>query len=280
MKTVLNGKPIKRQINKAAKFLISGMVLAGTYGFAGSLSAKGMHAGSVDLVVQANKAMVMSEKIGKDYLYIGNKIATRAASMELKKALAGLQKNYAYLEKSINHPETKNLLTFVNMSYESLQEAIKQPYTLDNAQMVLDYTTMVTEGMAHIADLEKGKMKSDAFAKLAGANPLIEAVAKYYMAYQAGIKDDNTVAIMKETVEKVDKHIQWRTNYPKNNVSMNQIMTKVQRLWKVVKKFYLNIDEGGLPFIVYKTADDIGKNLMIYNTMFIKIQKERAKAGK
>jgi len=46
--------------------------------------------------------------------------------------------NQAKLAEMINDPEIKNLLEFVNMSLSELEEIVKKPFSLDNAQLVLD----------------------------------------------------------------------------------------------------------------------------------------------
>jgi hypothetical protein len=238
------------------------------------------NAGAIEIVVNANRAKLMVEKIAKDYLYIGNKVATRPASAEMKASIKKMKKFQAFFANSINDPKIKNLLEFAGMAHESLMEGLKQPYTTDNALVVLDNAEMLTEGMAHIANLKMKELGDIPFVKAAGANPMIEAIAKYYMAYQAGIHDENTVAIMNETVDNFGKQIEWRVKYPDNTVAMNQIMAKIQRQWKIVQKFYKSIEEGGLPFIVYKTTLAIDKQLMEYNKEFLKIEKAKTKAKK
>jgi len=219
---------------------------------------------------------LMSEKITKDYLYAGNNVGVRQAKQEMKKSLKTFEDKYKVLDESINDPKSKNLLVFMQMSFEELNDLVGQPYSLDNAQIALDLSATILEGARFIAeDLRKSVGFTDKNV-VNGMRAYFESIAKYYMAYQAGIKDDNTIKLMKETVKAAGETIDNLAKDPRNTVAMNQKMNKAQRLWGVVYKFYLDIDKGGLPFIVYKTTKDLNKNIKSYSQEMGKVMKAKA----
>jgi hypothetical protein len=113
-----------------------------------------------------------------------------------------------------------------------------------------------------------------------GLVPNIETIAKYYIAYTAGIKDENTVALMQEAVVEVSEMIDRREKYQGNTVEMNKNINKAKQLWDIVYKFYLDIDSNGLPFIVLKTTTDLKKTCTKYNKSYIKKRRAEIKAGK
>jgi len=84
------------------------------------------------------------------------------------------------------------------------------------------------------------------------------------MAYQSGIRDANTVRQMNKTVKKFGEALKEMKNRPGNSEQMNRILNKIDRLWGVVKRFYLDIEEGGLPLIVYQTTGKLEENLGNY----------------
>lgn len=211
-----------------------------------------------------------AEKLTKAYLYKGNNEAVRQSSAELKEVPEKFLKAYEVLNQSINDPKNKNLLLFMKMSYDELTGLIKQPYSLDNAQIILDLSATILEGAKFIAvDLKKSA--GVAKTTLPGTRILFESIAKYYMAYQAGIKDDNTITLMKDTVDRAGKAIEGMAKFRDNTVAMNQKINKAKRLWSIVYKFYLDIDKGGLPFIVYKTSGDLEKTIKIYQLDMMKV---------
>jgi len=205
-----------------------------------------------------------AEKLTKAYLYTGNNEAIRQASAEMKISQKAFGEAYKILDQSINDPKSKNLLVFMKMSYDELLDTINQPYSLDNAQVALDLSATILEGARFIANDLKESIGFKNQHLINGLSIYFESIPKYYMAYQAGIKDDNTIKLMKETVDTAGKAIEGLAKSSHNTVAMNQKMTKVQRLWNIVYKFYLDIDKGGLPFIVFKTSNDLGKTIKSY----------------
>jgi len=205
-----------------------------------------------------------AEELTKAYLYKGNHVAVRQASKEIKESPKAFEEAYKVLNQSINDPKNKNLLLFMKMSYDELLDMTKQPYSLDNAQIALDLSATVLEGARFIANSQKESIGFQNKHVLNGFSIYFESIAKYYIAYQAGIKDDNTIKLMKETVKNAGDAIETLAKSPHNTVAMNQKMTKVQRLWGIVYKFYLDIDKGGLPFIVFKTSNDLANTIKSY----------------
>jgi hypothetical protein len=60
---------------------------------------------------------------------------------------------------------------------------------------------------------------------------------------------------------------------PTNTEEINKRLKKVDRLWGVVYKFYLDIEAGGLPLIVFNTADDITKKMSEITNLYVKLGK-------
>jgi len=221
-----------------------------------------------NLVDIAGRDRMLSQRIVKDYLYKGKKVATNRADKELKASIGEFSNNLKRLNDSINDPEIKNLLSFVQMSFDEYKETINQPFNLDNAQIALDLGESLLEGSQYIVDsLKNTKIKTSdtknvaLIAKSGKQRMLAQRIAKYYIAYQSGIKDKNTIDQMKAAVSEFDRAHKELMAESKNSEKINQKLHDVDRLWKIVYKFYLGIEKGGLPFIVFKTTNDITKKM-------------------
>ena len=101
---------------------------------------------------------------------------------------------------------------------------------------------------------------------------LSQRIAKYYIAYQIGIKDNNTIHQMKKAVEDFSKIHEFLMKNQTNTPKINVILKKVDKLWNIVYKFYLDIEAGGLPFIVFNTTDDISKKMDEISSLYLKIK--------
>ncbi len=211
---------------------------------------------TLKLAKEAYSARIMIQNIAKDYMYIGEDIATTDAQRDLKWAMGEFEKLQKNLNSSINNPKLKNLLIFINMNYDEMKELLKQKYNLDRAQELIDLAEAISEGEKKIMDTLRKKLKGN-YPIFDDQRYNIIEVAKYYIAYTAGIKDANTVRRMKISVEELQKGIDEMKRYPGNTVEMNRAVAKIEKLWKVVYQFYLDIEDGGLPLIVYQTTEKL-----------------------
>ena len=231
---------------------------------------------AIQLVNIAGKQRMLSQRIAKDYLYIGKKVAVDKAKKQLAVSLKEFRENQAKLSEMINDPEIKNLLEFVNMSLSELEGIVKQPFSLDNAQLVLDLSESMLEGSQYVVDSLNNKLKikeSDIVAKAGKQRMLAQRIAKYYIAYQLGIKDKNTVDQMHAAVKDFSETQKILMANKDNTATINQELAKVDKLWKVVYKFYLNIEKGGLPFIVFTTTDDITRKMDVVTKLYVELYK-------
>ncbi len=262
-----------------AKYILAGFVLSGSLLF-GAGASEGTEAAKVnpdnisELLNIAGKQRMLSQRIAKDYLYIGKKVAVDKATKQLDQSLAAFKKSQKYLAEAINDPEIKNLITFVNMSEQELEETAKKPFSLDNAQLVLDLSESMLEGSQYIVDSLKklAKKQDSAIVATSGKQRMLaQRIAKYYIAYQSGIKDKNTVDQMKETVKMFDDNNKALLNNVSNTAKISQELKSIDKLWKIVYKFYLNIEKGGLPFIVFTSTDDITSKMNKITELYTKL---------
>jgi len=237
---------------------------------------KAIVADIVKLIDVAGKQRMLSQRIAKDYLYIGKKVAVSKASRQMKQSLNELVSAHKILVDSINDPEIKNLLSFVELSIDDFKATANEPFNLDNAQLIIDLSESMLEGSQYVVDSlkEKVKVKESAIVGKAGKQRMLaQRIAKYYIAYQAGIKDKNTVDQMKAAVSEFSEAHKLLMANPTNTPEINRQLNEIDRLWKIVYKFYLNIEKGGLPLIVFNTTDDITKKMNKITALYVELYK-------
>jgi hypothetical protein len=260
-----------RTIKKIALVSIS-LLMASTLSFAKE-SIKVDRSKLIDI---AGKQRMLSQRIAKDYIYVGKKVATSKADKQLKASLSEFLKIHNELTTLINDPEIQNLLDFVSLSSNELKETANKDFSLDNAHLILDLTESMLEGNQYIVDSLKSTYKikeSDILEKAAKQRMLSQRIAKYYIAYQSGIKDENTVNSMKETVKQFSENLNILMANKHNNKKINMKLKEIDKLWKIVHKFYNNIEKGGLPLIVFNTTDNITKKMDDVTKLYIQKDK-------
>jgi len=178
----------------------------------------------VKLIDIAGKQRMLSQRIAKDYIYQGKKIATSKASKQLKVSLGEFSKAHKYLLSSINDPEIVNLLAFVEMSIDDFKTIVNQPFNLDNAQLALDLSESMLEGSQYVVDSLTSVLnhrESNIVAKAGKQRMLAQRIAKYYISYQAGIKDKNSIYQMEEAVKTFSLNL---NELMKNSTNTPQIL--------------------------------------------------------
>jgi len=248
--------------------IITSMLILSTLSFA--------NISNIELINIAGKQRMLSQRIAKDYLYIGKKIAKSKANRQLKKSLKDFISSHKKLLLSINNPEIKNLLDFVDLSSNDFRDIASQDFNLDNAQLILDLSESMLEGSQYVFDSLQKKFnlkESKVIGKATKQRMLSQRIAKYYISYQSGIKDKNTVDMMKEAVKLFSKNLNKLKRNSSNTPQINRKLAEVDRLWKIVHKFYNNIEKGGLPLIVFNTTDNITNKMDEITKMYISLHK-------
>jgi len=230
---------------------------------------------NVELINIAGKQRMLSQRIAKDYLYRGGDVAANKANQQLIRTLKESQIAQDNLKTSTNEARILNLLAFVEMNNEDIVAKTNEEFNSDNAQYVLDLSETLLEGNEYImkslsSATETASSKLINTAAMQGM--LAQRIAKYYIAYQLGIKDKNTINQMNKAVEEFTNNHKMLLTNSTNTEEINSKLKKVDRLWQVVYKFYLDIQAGGLPLIVFNTSDDITDSMDDIASLYVKIK--------
>jgi len=132
------------------------------------------------------------------------------------------------------------------------------------------------EGSQYVVDSLKETVKiqeSKIVGQAGKQRMLAQRIAKYYIAYQAGIKDKNTIDQMKAAVATFSESHAGLMANSANTPEINRKLNEIDRLWKIVYKFYLNIEKGGLPLIVFNTTDNITKKMNQITGLYVELYK-------
>ena len=210
------------------------------------------------LINMAGKQRMLSQRIAKNYFYVGNGLNKVKAKKQLKKSLVDFERTQRKLTVAIEDKDIKNLIYFVDMSLDEFKSIVRDDYSQDNGIIVLDLSESMLEGSDYVVKALSKDIKSNHIVDIAGKQRMLsQRIAKYYMAYQDGIKDDNTISQMKDSVKEFDLILKELIINKSNTKEIQNELESVSIMWGVVNKFYLNIKKGGLPKIVYSTTDKI-----------------------
>jgi hypothetical protein len=212
------------------------------------------------LVDIAGKQRMLSQKIAKAYFFYGQGIRPDKTRKQLLDSINEFDRNYEVIRKAVDNQGVQDMLVYIKMAKDELATLAKQPYNKENASLVLDYSETMLEGSQDIVSRleEMSKLKKEAIVNLAGRQRMLtQRIAKYYIAYQAGFRDHNTVEQLKAAVAEFEEAHAALRKARQNTAEIKAELTKVEKLWNVVAKFYKDVERGGLPVIVLATTDNI-----------------------
>lgn len=235
-----------------------------------------VQADTIKLIDIAGRQRMLSQRMAKDYMYVGNKVAVNKASKQLKTSQKEFLEAHNKLVNSINNEEIKNLLAFVQMSSEDFEVMAKESFDTDNAQLILDLSESMLEGSQYVVSSlrEALNIKASKIVDDSGRQRMLsQRIAKYYIAYQSGIQDKNTVDQMKAAVKLFSESHEILMTNATNTPEINRKLNEIDKLWKIVYKFYLNIEKGGLPLIVFSTTDKITTKMNEVTKLYVEIYK-------
>jgi len=213
------------------------------------------------LINIAGVQRMLSQKIAKAYFFYAQGVRPEKTRKQLFGSIELFNKNYTILHRELhNNKDIQYLLTFIEMSKDELLLLSKTPFNTENGALMLDYSETLLEASHDIVkriEILTNK-KTAKIVNLAGRQRMLtQRIAKFYIAYQAGFKDVNTVNQLKKSVKEFEQAHLILTKYGKNTVKTRNLLNKVARLWNVVDKFYSDVERGGLPVIVLSSTDKI-----------------------
>ncbi len=230
------------------------------------------------LIDIAGKQRMLSQKIAKAYFFLGQGIRKDKTRQQLYSSLEEFSANLDVIKAQVNMPEIQDMLVYIEMAKQEMAGLVKKPYDNRSAALVLDYSEALLEGSQDIVTRLEGlsKKKKEHIVNTAGRQRMLtQRIAKYYIAYQAGFKDHNTVEQLHQAVSEFEEAQRELRSYKRNTPQIAAKLSKVNNLWRVVSRFYKNVKTGGLPVIVLSTTDHIMDTMNEVTHLYVALLQRR-----
>jgi hypothetical protein len=225
--------------------------------------AQPARAGKTDtatLINQAGLQRMLSQRIAKAYFFLGAKVRPDKARRQLATSLEQFEKNQKLLITKIQEKEIQDVLSFQSFAFTEFKALVTQPYNSENGALVLDLSeTLLETSHDVVLKLEAlSKRPKDRIVNLAGRQRMLsQRIAKFYIAYRLGFRDENSIYQLNQAVEEFQNTLKLLQEQKRNTREINSILEQVQKYWNLVKGFFLDIKRGGLPVTVFAATDKI-----------------------
>ena len=223
---------------------------------------------------KAGKQRMLSQRIAKSYFFLGENVRPDKAREQLKASMAMFEQHHNELKSEIKDQEIQELFAFIDIALAEYAELVKKPYDKNNGNEVLDLSeTLLEVCQSVVVKLEQAsKLKKAKLVNISGRQRMLsQRIAKYYVAYQAGFRDPNSVEQLQKAVKEFETALKILSGSSQNTAKITSSLSKVGSLWKVVRKFFLDQEKGGLPVTVFATTDSIMKEMNKITNMYEKV---------
>ncbi|MCP3671031.1 MAG: hypothetical protein GY814_11485 [Gammaproteobacteria bacterium] len=228
---------------------------------------------------KAGKQRMLSQRIAKSYFFLGDNVRPDKAREQLKASLAMFEQHHNELKSEVENKEIHELFAFIDIALAEYTELVSKPYDKNNGNKVLDLSeTLLEVCQSVVAKLEQAsKLKKAKLVNIAGRQRMLsQRIAKYYIAYQAGFHDQNSVEQLQKAVTEFESALKVLVDSNQNTAKIASSLGKVESLWKVVRKFFLDQKKGGLPVTVFATTDSIMNEMNRITNMYEQVVPETA----
>lgn len=225
-----------------------------------------------EAVNKAGKQRMLSQRIAKAYLFHGQNVRTDKAKQQLSNSILEFLNNHQYLKTKIKFKGVQDMLSFVEYSIDEYHDLVTQPYSKKNATKVLDLSETLLEASQDIVvKIETlAQTKKSQVVNISGRQRMLsQRIAKFYIAYQAGFQDANSVNQLAKAVSDFEKAQERLLQDQLNTEQISNRLIRTKRLWKIVRGFFLDIERGSLPVTVFATTDAIMDNMNTITGMYV-----------
>lgn len=219
---------------------------------------------NTEIINLLEEMRIVSQSIPKTYFYIHEEIRVLQSKKDLKKYVGQLDKDIKLLTSKLKGDENRNMLLFLSFTRDELKDVLRDDYSEENGALMLDFGESVLEGATSImTNVSKtGNMKKTMRLLIEDMVFDLERATKYYIAFQAGFNDYNNIVQMNTALENYEKGLRNLKNNKKFASLHEKEIKKMDKYWRVVKKFYAGVEKGDLPLIVLVSSQHMEKNLL------------------
>jgi len=236
------------------------LLLAFEHTALGSTQAINEHTNLALLLNVAGKQRMLSQSIAKDYFYQAQGIRPERTRREMLASLKAFSDNLNLLKREVKDEKVQEMLRFLEVSLTDYWTLAKAPFSQDNGWLILDYSEVLLEGSQSVVDALEAMASNhkETVIDLSGRQRMLaQRIAKFYIAFQAGFRDASNAKALHQAVQEFEVAQQQLLSDPNNTPEIVAELKRVERLWRTVKRFYEDVEHGGLPTIVLVTTENI-----------------------
>lgn len=235
-------------------------ILLAAFAFCAFAGAAHAAAAPIDLIIITAEQRELSQQVAKDYMYIGQHIFEKRVRGEMEEHIKRLERNQTSLINNLKDDDAANLMQYASMTLDEFKTSLESPYAAESATLVMDNSDVLLEIYEELMKKLLSKTHSHSYqlydtSKMQAVR--VARIGKFYLAQKDGITDYNAKQQIDDEVEAFEKTMTTLKHIKNNSAAANQGLRKVDELWHVVSKFFLNVNDDDLPIVVDSSTNKL-----------------------
>ncbi len=227
-----------------------------------------------NLIDIVGKHRTITQQIAKAYIFDGMGIRPDAAKSQIRTGLVNLTKNTKILTSGITDAATLGILAAMETEIQQYSEILQQPYSKGNAAKALLLSESILNFANDVAtNLEQsaGSAHARVIALSAKLSMLSQQAAKWYIASKAGFSSPENQGLLRKTAEEFDAGYAVLLNEPANNRRITSELKRADKLWNMVRKYFVGNEKGDLPVTIFTLTDSVSEKMDKVHDMYMKL---------
>ncbi len=212
--------------------------------------------GDVKIIEATENIRLLSQKIAKEYLFYYTNPKNIRMKRAMQVSIKEMSRNIKLIASFSHDKDTADVLEFLNYSSEEILTLLKQKPTVENAELMLDYSDTMLEGAdligkRHMYDFNKEERMLISAKNLSF---FAERAMKFYLALYNRIETHTNRNNLKKSVEALGKELErfYRYSYPKD---IETVRSEIRKIWSRTKDYITVSDDF---YIAYLLSDALG----------------------
>lgn len=245
------------------KFLTTAVLFFSVFSF--SAASFSEIVSTADSINKAGAQRMLSQRIVKNYIMIGNNIKATQAHEELDQAIALFEQQHLELLDFVEDPSVIKALDNVSETWGAFRiKAISNPTKETAKELISLSDTLFIKSNKVVSVLEnKANTKSATLVNTSGKQRMLsQKIAKLYMAMAWQIDKENLTIDFDNALKEYEKGLAQLNAAQENTPAINKKLNKVNAQWKFSKAGFSQYKEDRfVPTLISVTTESILKKM-------------------